>query len=31
MADGVATKKHENLVQAVHEAMWQPVYPDGAA
>ena len=31
VADGVATKKHENLVQAVHEAMWQPVYPDGAA
>jgi len=25
--DGVATKSHENLVQAVHDAMWQPVYP----
>ena len=32
--DGVATKKPENLVQAVHDAMWQPVYqdePDGHA
>jgi malate dehydrogenase (oxaloacetate-decarboxylating) len=27
-ADGVATKSHDNLVQAVHDAMWQPVYPD---
>jgi malate dehydrogenase (oxaloacetate-decarboxylating) len=26
-ADGVATKSHENLVQAVQDAMWQPVYP----
>jgi malate dehydrogenase (oxaloacetate-decarboxylating) len=26
--DGVATIKHDNLVQAVEEAMWQPVYPD---
>jgi malate dehydrogenase (oxaloacetate-decarboxylating) len=25
--DGVATKSHENLVQAVQDAMWQPVYP----
>ncbi|MFD4954174.1 NAD-dependent malic enzyme [Streptomyces sp. NPDC058451] len=25
--DGVATKTHENLVQAVQDAMWQPVYP----
>jgi malate dehydrogenase (oxaloacetate-decarboxylating) len=25
--DGVATVKHENLVQAVEDAMWQPVYP----
>jgi len=25
--DGVATVKHENLVQAVQDAMWQPVYP----
>lgn len=25
--DGVATKKHENLIQAVQDAMWQPVYP----
>ncbi len=26
--DGVATKSHDNLVQAVEDAMWQPVYPD---
>jgi malate dehydrogenase (oxaloacetate-decarboxylating) len=26
--DGVATVKHENLIQAVQDAMWQPVYPD---
>jgi malate dehydrogenase (oxaloacetate-decarboxylating) len=25
-ADGVATKSHDNLVQAVQDAMWQPVY-----
>lgn len=25
--DGVATKKHENLIQAVQDSMWQPVYP----
>jgi malate dehydrogenase (oxaloacetate-decarboxylating) len=25
--DGVATKSHENLVQAVQDAMWQPAYP----
>jgi malate dehydrogenase (oxaloacetate-decarboxylating) len=25
--DGVATRSHENLIQAVHDAMWQPVYP----
>ena len=31
VADGVAAKEHENLVQAVNDAMWQPVYPDGAA
>jgi malate dehydrogenase (oxaloacetate-decarboxylating) len=24
--DGVATEKHENLVQAVQDASWQPVY-----
>jgi malate dehydrogenase (oxaloacetate-decarboxylating) len=29
--DGVATSKTANLVQAVQDAMWQPVYPDGAA
>ena len=28
--DGVATKTHENLVQAVQDAMWQPVYPPSA-
>jgi malate dehydrogenase (oxaloacetate-decarboxylating) len=27
-ADGVATKKHDDIVQAVHDAMWQPVYLD---
>jgi malate dehydrogenase (oxaloacetate-decarboxylating) len=26
-ADGVATRKPDNLVQAVQDAMWQPVYP----
>jgi malate dehydrogenase (oxaloacetate-decarboxylating) len=31
MADGVATAKPDNAVQAVQDAMWQPVYPDGAA
>jgi malate dehydrogenase (oxaloacetate-decarboxylating) len=31
VADGVATRKPENLVQAVQDAMWQPAYPDGAA
>ena len=25
--DGVATVEHDNLVQAVQDAMWQPVYP----
>jgi malate dehydrogenase (oxaloacetate-decarboxylating) len=30
-ADGVATRKISNTVQAVQDAMWQPVYPDGAA
>ena len=29
-ADGVAGKKIDNTVQAVQDAMWQPVYPDGA-
>jgi hypothetical protein len=28
MDDGVATKKTTDLVQAVHEAMWQPEYAD---
>jgi malate dehydrogenase (oxaloacetate-decarboxylating) len=31
IADGVATRKPENLVQAVQDAMWQPVYPNGTA
>jgi malate dehydrogenase (oxaloacetate-decarboxylating) len=31
ITDGVATKKPENLVQAVQDAMWQAAYPDGAA
>ena len=26
--DGVATKKADNLVQAVQDAMWQPTYSD---
>jgi malate dehydrogenase (oxaloacetate-decarboxylating) len=29
-ADGVATAKTGNLVQAVKDAMWQPVYTNGA-
>ena len=28
MEDGVATVEPENLIQAVQEAMWQPVYAD---
>jgi malate dehydrogenase (oxaloacetate-decarboxylating) len=28
-ADGVATRNLDNLVQAVQDAMWQPVYADG--
>jgi malate dehydrogenase (oxaloacetate-decarboxylating) len=30
VADGIATKKPENLVQAVQDAMWQPSYPEAA-
>jgi malate dehydrogenase (oxaloacetate-decarboxylating) len=30
IADGVATAKADNLVQAVEDAMWQPVYMNGA-
>jgi malate dehydrogenase (oxaloacetate-decarboxylating) len=30
MEDGVATVEPENLIQAVQEAMWQPVYADVA-
>ena len=26
--DGVATRTHENLIQAVEDAMWEPAYPD---
>lgn len=26
--DGVATVEHDNLVQAVQDAMWQPSYAD---
>ena len=29
--EGVAASQPANLVQAVQDAMWQPVYPDGAA
>jgi malate dehydrogenase (oxaloacetate-decarboxylating) len=28
VAEGVARAKHEDVVQAVQDAMWQPVYPD---
>jgi malate dehydrogenase (oxaloacetate-decarboxylating) len=31
IADGVATWQPGHLVQAVQDAMWQPVYPNGAA
>jgi malic enzyme len=31
MADGVATSKPDNPVQAVQDAMWQPVYPDAVS
>jgi malate dehydrogenase (oxaloacetate-decarboxylating) len=31
VADGVATRKAGNLLQAVQDAMWQPVYPNGVA
>ena len=27
-ADGVATASHDNLIQAVQDAMWQPAYPE---
>ena len=27
-ADSVATASHDNLIQAVQDAMWQPVYPE---
>jgi malate dehydrogenase (oxaloacetate-decarboxylating) len=30
-ADGVATKTIDNLIQAVQDGMWQPVYPDTVA
>jgi malate dehydrogenase (oxaloacetate-decarboxylating) len=30
-ADGVASKKIDNTVQAVQDAMWQPAYADGFA
>lgn len=30
MDEGVATNTPENLVQAVEDAMWQPVYPEVA-
>ena len=28
-SDGVATRKPDDTVQAVQDAMWQPTYPDG--
>jgi len=30
IADGVATRKISDPVQAVQDAMWQPTYPNGA-
>jgi hypothetical protein len=30
-ADGVAAYLPGNPVQAVHQSMWQPVYPDGVS
>ena len=29
--DGVATRKADDLVQAVQDAIWQPVYPDSVS
>ncbi|MBV8346188.1 MAG: hypothetical protein JOZ49_01240 [Mycolicibacterium sp.] len=29
VADGVATKTPENLVQAIADTMWKPVYGQG--
>jgi len=29
--DGVATRKPDNLVQAVQDAIWQPAYPDSVS
>jgi malate dehydrogenase (oxaloacetate-decarboxylating) len=29
--DGVATRKPDDLVQAVQDAIWQPVYPDSVS
>jgi malate dehydrogenase (oxaloacetate-decarboxylating) len=31
VAEGVATRKPDDLVMAVQDAMWQAAYPDGAA
>jgi hypothetical protein len=31
VADGVATEKADNRIQAVRDAMWQPVYADGVS
>jgi malate dehydrogenase (oxaloacetate-decarboxylating) len=31
VADGVATREVGNVIQAVQDAMWQPVYPEDAA
>jgi malate dehydrogenase (oxaloacetate-decarboxylating) len=30
-SDGVATRHHDNLIPAVHDAMWQAVYPERGA
>jgi malate dehydrogenase (oxaloacetate-decarboxylating) len=29
--DGVATRKPDDLVQAVQDAIWQPAYPDSVS
>ena len=29
--DGVATRKSDDLVQAVQDAIWQPAYPDSVS
>jgi malate dehydrogenase (oxaloacetate-decarboxylating) len=28
VAEGVADRQPDNVIQAVQDAMWQPIYPD---